>query len=314
MLLVFAVAVTGVVLMPSIVAYNNGYGSADLEYDCGGSGSCHVADSACIITMAASNSTPEPEGVVTVWVNVSGGQASGSPLGVMIVSATTTSNSMPSADGWTILSDPSGTTTYNYYEIPSYESSVSMAWELSAPSTLGVHLLYARVMHGNGGMYAEDSDGLMVTVTDYSSANGDDDGVATNIPILVITSPSNAATVSGNITVNANVVSVDEIESATLTIDKVVVSELTSKPFSWTVDTTNMTEGGHVLKVTVTDSTGDTVSEEITVFVDNESELVSMLEWLVTMGAGTMIIISFSSILMVLALYIRKRVVEGGRK
>ncbi len=315
-ILAFVLIVAGVVLAPSIVAYNNGAGSGDREYDCGGS--CHDTASECSITMGASNLTPEPEGTVTVWVNVTGGEASGSPLGVMIVSATTISNSMPSADGWTILSDPSGTTTYNYYEIASYESSISLSWELSAPSTLGVHMLFAREMHGGGGIYATDySLGLLFTVTDYTSDGGDDggdDGVIGNVPTVVITSPSNSATVSGNITVNANIVSVDEIESATLKVDGVLISQKTSPPFTWTVDTTNMSDGGHVLLVTATDSTGDTVSKEIAVFVDNESELVAMLEWIVTMGAGTVVIISFTAVLMVLALYIRKRVMERGWK
>ena len=315
-ILAFVLIIAGVVLAPSIVAYNNGVGSGDREYDCGGS--CHDTVSECSITMGASNFTPEPGGTVTVWVNVSGGEASESPLGVMIVSATSTSNSMPSADGWTILADPSGTTTYNYYEITSYQDSVSLSWDLSAPSALGIHMLFAREMHGDGGIYATDySQGLLFTVTDYTTNGGDDggdDGVVVNVPTVIITSPSNSATVSGNITVNANVVSVDEIESATLKIDGAVVSQKTAPPFTWIVDTTNMTEGGHVLVITVTDSTGDTASKEIAVFVDNESELVAMLEWIVTMGAGTVVIICFTAILMVLALYIRKRVMERGWK
>ncbi len=313
LVVVFGLAIVGTVFAPNLIAYNNGVDSSDREYDCGGS--CHDTVGTCSVTMSTSNATPEPGGTVTVWVNVSGGEASDSPLGVMIVCATTTSNSMPSADGWTILSDPSGTTTYNYYEVLSYEDSASLAWQLSAPDTLGIHVLFAREMHGNGGIYATDySSGLIFTVTDYSGGNGDDgsdDGTTVvHVPTIVITSPSNSATVSGNMTVNANILSVDDIESATLKVDGTIVSELTAPPFSWTIDTTNMSEGGHVLVVSATDSTGDTVSKEIAVFVDNESELVSMLEWIVTMGAGTVAIISFTVILIVLALYIRKRVME----
>ena len=98
--------------------------------------------------------------------------------------------------------------------------------------------------------------------------------------------------------------------SATLKIDGSVVSELTAAPFTWVVDTTNMTEGGHVILVTVEDSTGDVVSKEVAVFVDNESEMISMLEWMVTMGAGAVLIICVVGIMVVVALFIRKRVVD----
>lgn len=307
-----AVVLTAIVMVPGMDANPGGVDSDNLEYDCGGS--CHDAASSSVVTMSATNVTPAAGGTVTVTVGVSGGEAEGDPLGVMIVSATTYTNSQPSADGWTILADPSGSTTYNYYEIESYTGSVSMSWDLSAPSALGVHVLFAREMHGGAGTYANDySAGLVFTVTDYSGGDdgGEDPGdTTTYLPTVVITSPSNSATVSGNLTINANIVSVDDIVSATLKVDGAVIGELTAAPFSWTVDTTNMSEGGHIIVVTAVDSTGDSVSKEIAVFVDNESELVSMLEWVVTIGAGAVIIVCVVGIMVVVALYIRKRVVE----
>lgn len=291
-------------------AYNGGYGSADLDYDCGVD-SCHDKPSTVIITMSASNSTPAPSGEVTVSVSVSGGDSVGDILGVMIVSATTTSGSLPSDAGWTILADPSGSTTYNYYEFEPYTGSASLSWTLSAPGALGVYTMFARAMHGGDGIYSKDySEGIVFTVTDYSGGGG---VVPTgSTPTLVITSPSNSATVSGNMTINANVIAAvdDPIVSATLKIDGSVVSELTASPFTWVVDTTNMSEGGHIILVTVEDSTGDVVSKEIAVFVDNESEMISMLEWMVTMGAGAVLIICVVGIMVVAALFIRKRVVD----
>lgn len=287
-----------------------GVGSQDLEYDCG-TDTCHDALSSCTITMSASNSTPAPGGDVTVWVNISGGQVSGDILGVMIVSATTPTGSLPSDAGWTILYDPSGVDQFNYYEISSYSVSASLEWQLTAPSTLGVYTLFARVMHGGDGIFSVDySQGLIVTVTDYSGEGGVTP--TDSVPTLLITSPSNSATVKGNLTIIANVIAPtdDPIASATLTIDEVLVGQLTAAPWEWVVDTTNMTEGGHRLKVTVVDSTGDTVSKEIAVFVDNESEMISMLEWMVTMGAGAVIIACVCGIMIVLALLIRKKVVE----
>ncbi len=315
LVLVMGLILTAIVFAPGMYANPGGVDSDNLDYDCGGS--CHDALSTSVITMSATNVTPAAGGAVTVTVDVSGGEASDSPLGVQIISATTYTNSLPSDDGWTIVADPSGSTTYNYYEVSDYSGSVSLSWDLTAPSTLGVHVLFAREMHGGPGTYANDySAGLVFTVTDYS-AGGDDDGggdVTDYIPTVVITSPSNSATVSGNLTINANIVSVDEIASATLEIDGLAVGELTAAPFTWTVDTTDMTEGGHVIKLTVVDSTGDSVSKEIAVFVDNDSELVSMLEWVVTIGAGAVTIVCVVGIMVVMALYIRKRVVERRSK
>lgn len=302
------------VFLPSLGAYNGGVGSDNLDYDCG-MDSCHDEESTSTITMSASNTTPAPSGGLSVWVNISGGEAIGGTVGVMIVSATTTSGSLPSDAGWTIVSDPSGSTTYNYYEFDSYTGSASLEWTLTAPSALGVHMLFAREMHGGDGIYSNDySEGLVFTVTDYSG----DGGVVPvgGIPTLVITSPSNSATVSGNMTINANVIASgdDPVVSAALKIDGELVSELTAAPFTWVVDTTNMSEGGHIILVTVEDSTGDVVSKEVAVFVDNESEMISMLEWMVTMGAGAVIIICISGVMVVVALAIRKHVVERRSK
>ncbi len=308
--LIASVVLTAVMLVPSLQAYNNGVPSSNLEYDCGGSGTCHDDQSASVITMSASNVTPAAGGTVQLWVNVSGGEADGTQLGVMVVCATTLTNSLPSADGWTIVSDPSGTTAFNYYQVDSYVGSASLMWTLTAPDTLGIHMLFAREMHGGGDTYANDySTGLMFTVTDYSDG-GDDGGTTDDVPTVVITAPSNSATVSGEVTVNVNIVSADGITSVTLKVDGVAVGVATEGPFTWVIDTTNMTEGGHVVSVTVVDGTGDSVSREIAVFVDNESEVVSMLEWVVTIGAGTVAIICVTGMLVVLALYIRKRVVE----
>lgn len=300
-----------IVFAPALGAYNGGVDSSDREYGCGDN--CHDVLSTCTVTMSATNTTPAPGDTVTVTVDVSGGQASGTEVGVMIVSATTTTNSLPSDGGWTIISDPDGT-AFNYYEVEEYAGSLSASWDLSAPTQLGIHMLFARVLHGGAGPCVADyPGGLMFTVTDYTGGgdDGDDDGT-TSVPTIVITSPSNSATVKSEMSVNVNVVASadDPVVSLTLTIDGDVFGELTSAPYSWVVDTTNLTEGGHVLVVTAVDSTGDLVSKEIAVFVDNESETVAMLEWIVTMGAGTVAIICIVGIMIVAALYIRMRVVD----
>ncbi len=111
------------VLSPAMTAFNNGIGDSNEQYGC--STDCHTVQSSSVLTMAPSTTTPTPGSTVTVDVNVSGGEASGAPFGVMILSSLTATGSLPSDSGWTIVSDPTGTTTFNYHEIPAYAGSVS---------------------------------------------------------------------------------------------------------------------------------------------------------------------------------------------
>ncbi len=313
LILFIGIVLAGITLTPIADAYNGGAESGDEEYDC--YGGCHGTQSTAEMTMSASNLTPLPGGEVTVWVNITGGQASDSELGVMIVSALTGSGSLPSDDGWTILSDTSGITTYNYYEIDSYSASASFSWVLTAPSALGTHTLYAQVLHGGAGSCsATYSDGLVFTVSEEGDTDGDGESPTTIRPTITITKPANAATVAGLMNVTATITpgaADDPVTSATLEIvGEYVVGTLTTSPFSWSVDTTNLTDGGYVLRITAVDSTGDSVSKEIAVFVDNESETIAMLEWIVTMFAGTVAIVAVTGIMITTALYVRKRVVE----
>lgn len=310
LILLVGLALAAIALAPVSGAYSGGVDSGTEEYGC--TGGCHGTASTAVVTTAASDLSPTPGGEVKIWVNVSGGEASGSQLGVMIVSDTTSTGSLPSDDGWTILEDTTGG-TYNYNEIESYPGSASFSWRLSAPATVGPYTLYAKVVNGGGGTYSVTTPGIAFTVSE-EAVDGDGDDVGTDVPTLTITYPSNAATVRGNITIKASVVSVDEITSATLRIDGTVMGELTSPPFEWTVNTTSLSEGGHVIVVTVEDATGDKVSKEIGVFVDNENELISTLEWVVTMGAGVVAIVCASGMAIILALYVRRRIVERGSR
>lgn len=133
---------------------NNGVGSGNQEYNCGGS--CHTTASASVVTMTASKLDPLTNEQITVTVTVSGAEASNSPLGVFLVRSKTPTNSQPSVDGWVVVSDPSGSTTFNYYEEASVTGGVTWTWTLRAPPNPGTYFLYAREHHGNGAEYFKD--------------------------------------------------------------------------------------------------------------------------------------------------------------
>jgi hypothetical protein len=142
-----------------IEAFNNGHTQNDnIEWDCGGS--CHSDPSTSVLTIEASKTTVTPGELIDIYTNVTGAEASATPLGIMIVRSQTITNSQPSVDGWVIINDPSMSGSFNYYEAPSVTAAVSWVWQFQAPVTPGSYNLYAHQHHGNGGRFDVDSNQL----------------------------------------------------------------------------------------------------------------------------------------------------------
>lgn len=290
---------------PLISARPNGVDSGVEQYDCGGS--CHDKASTAIMTMGASNLNPEKSASVTVTVNVSGSQ-SGEILGVMIISALSpVPESVPTAAGWTITSDPGGAPGVNYYEIRNYAGQTSMTWTLTAPSTNGVYTLYARVMHGGGAEYAADYTAGLSFVVGSSGTPG--------VPNVIITSPLAEETVKGTVTVNANIPSTTPVAYAVLRFDGVEIGNKTSAPYSWQIDTRTYPDGDHVVNVTAVDEAGHVGYKELTMTIDNARVNEQLLSWIWTMAAGTIAIVAWTGVLVVIALMIRRRhIMKAGGK
>lgn len=286
-----------ILMSPVMSARRGGVGSGTEEYDCGGS--CHTALSSATITMFASNLTPALGGTVTVTVNVSGGN-SGPILGVIIVSSLSpVPASIPTAAGWGITTDPSGSTKDNYYEISNYASQTSMVWTLTAPQQSGIYSLYARVMHGGGSEYAKNYvDGLSFAV---GSA-----GIP-GIPNVILTSPTEGSTVKGSITVNANIPSAQPIAYAVLKLDGTEIGNRSAAPFAWTIDTQTYADGDHILNITAVDVVGNVGYKQITMHVDNAATNTELLAWVWTMAAGSIAIVAWIGVMIVIALMIRRR-------
>jgi hypothetical protein len=257
--------------------------------------------------MGASNLNPEKSASVTVTVNVSGSQ-SGEILGVMIISALSpVPESVPTAAGWTITSDPGGAPGVNYYEIRNYAGQTSMTWTLTAPSANGVYTLYARVMHGGGAEYAGDYTAGLSFVVGSSGTPG--------VPNVIITSPLAEETVKGTVTVNANIPSTTPVAYAVLRFDGVEIGNKTSAPYSWQIDTRTYPDGDHVVNVTAVDEAGHVGYKELTMTIDNARVNEQLLSWIWTMAAGTIAIVAWTGVLVVIALMIRRRhIMKAGGK
>lgn len=291
-----------VLISPVIDARRNGVGSGTEEYDCGGS--CHEVLSSATITMFASNLTPATGQSLTVTVNVSGG-SSDAILGVMIVSSLSpVPASIPSAAGWVITSDPSGSATDNYHEITNYASQTSMIWTLAAPSQAGIYTLYARVMHGapSGASEVEYAknyvDGLSFAVGSAGTPG---------IPNVILTSPTQGSTVESSMTVNANIPSIQPIAYAILKLDGVEIGNKSTAPFAWTIDTRAYADGDHVLNVTAVDVIGNVGYKQVTVNINNANANTELLSWVWTMAAGSIAIVAWIGVMIVVALMIRRR-------
>ena len=305
-LVLISAAVLLVAMAPAFSARPNGVGSGTEQYDCGGS--CHETAGSASLSMWASNITPAPGGPVKVLVNASGGQVSDQIFGIMIVSERSpVPSSVPSSDGWTITQDPSGTATHNYYESTTYSGSTTMQWLLTAPSTPGIYTLYARAMHGlnNVGYYEDYVAGVTFVVGNI--------GGATGIPVVVITSPQAEETVSGTVTVTAEVISNKTILYATLRLSGNIIGNSSSAPFTWIIDSDQYKDGGYALNVTVVDSEGQVGYKQETITISNAGTTHTLLGWVWTMAAGSIAILAWMGTLIVVALMIRRRhMLKGG--
>jgi hypothetical protein len=247
-LLTIVMAMVAIVIVTTpILAHNGGEGVGDQQIGCAGT-SKHTTGLATV-TMGGSPMNPTVGQQVTVWVNVTGGATVGRLYGVMIISALSGTTSLPSSDGWTILSDPSGTAANNYFERTATAGQNSFMWTLTAPAS-GSHTLYSKAYYSGGGTSSATifTQGLAFTVG----------GVTPVPPTVVINSPTASTTQSGaSMAVSATITPGTPIPSVTLTVDGVAVgsAQTTTTP-SWTVDTTLYSNASHTLTVSATSTGG----------------------------------------------------------
>jgi len=307
LLTIICLSIVIVTLAPSLLASpggvtNGGVNNSNQKYDCGGS--CHNAPSTASITMWASTQQVAPGGPLDVIVNVSGGQAV-DILGVMIVSIKSpVPASIPTVDGWVIRSDPGGH-TFNYYETTTYSGSASMRWQLNAPTTTGHYTLHARIMHGGGAEYAADSTAGVTFLVGNTSTTG---------PTVIVTAPATGSTVKGVVSVEATILDNASMRYVVLKLDGVEISNKTNGPFNWSLESTIYKDGEHTLNVTAVDVNGKVGYQQITITISNAALKSGLLAWVWTMAAGTVAILAWVGVLMVVALMIRKRHLEGGLK
>lgn len=94
----------------------------------------------------------------------------------------------------------------------------------------------------------------------------------TTRPTVAFTAPVNSATVSGTVAVSANASDNVKVASVRFALDGVNLgNELTAAPYSYSWNTTSVTNGAHTLTATARDSAGNQASTSITVTVSNNT-------------------------------------------
>jgi hypothetical protein len=137
------------------VAYDNGYGDAEIPTTFGGCSDavgCHSRNSTGTISLSAAADdgtwdTPGELGSITVTVNIDAVADDDSIPGVALIDPATNGNIK--ASGWNIISDPnSNPACFNYNERSHVSGDESFAWHVNAPSSAGTYRVLARVFYG----------------------------------------------------------------------------------------------------------------------------------------------------------------------
>jgi hypothetical protein len=89
-----------------------------------------------------------------------------------------------------------------------------------------------------------------------------------NPPSVTITNPSDGATVSGTIDVDASATDDVGVTKVEFSVDGSLVSTDTSAPFGFKLDTTTLTEGSHTILARAFDAENKTGTDSITINVD----------------------------------------------
>ena len=294
------VMAAAMVLTGPILAFNGGVTNSDRQISC--DNGKHSGGTATI-SMGGSPMSPAAGQQVTVWVNVSGANVGGR-LGVMIVSSFSGTTSLPSGDGWTIFSDPSGT-AFNFNQKTSATAGAnSFSWTLTAPAS-GSHTLYSKAFYAGpaGTTYTQ---GLAFTVKGGSQSNTS----------VSITNPVAGVSVAGTVNINANPANAAGISYAVLRIDGAIISNITEAPgttYVWTWNTTQYTDGAHTLNITVAGNDGTFGYAQRSVTVANAgAPTLDQNAWQWTVLALLLSSIAAISLITVLILIFKKRRMRGG--
>ncbi len=133
--------------------------------------------------------------------------------------------------------------------------------------------------------------GLMVANGIAWLANGSGGGGGdTTPPTVSITAPLNGATVSGTVAINATASDNVGVTKVEFNVDGVLKSTDTTSPYSFSWDSTSVSNGTHSLTAKAYDAaTNSTVSSPVSVTVNNVATGTDISGWTVTQANATLV-------------------------
>jgi hypothetical protein len=93
--------------------------------------------------------------------------------------------------------------------------------------------------------------------------------VANPLPTVSITSPADGAVISGTVSVSGSASSAQGISYVEFYVDGVKLGNRTAAPFAWTLATTTLTDGQHLLEFKAVSSAGLSSTAQVSVIVQN---------------------------------------------
>src|ERR1051325_708904 len=106
-------------------------------------------------------------------------------------------------------------------------------------------------------------------------------------PIVAFVSPTNGATVSGNLSITISASDNAVLSSVTLTIDGAAAGIDTSAPYTFTWNTINVANGTHTFAATALDASGNSSSVTLSVLVSNVLDTIAPTIQITSPGDGT---------------------------
>jgi hypothetical protein len=138
-----------------VLAYDNGYGDADMPTTIGGCSDargCHIMNAAgsVVLTTVADDGTwdtPGEAGTITATVNIDAVADDDSIPGVALLDADWIANIK--SVGWWVISDPnSNPSPFNYNERNHVSGDEVLTWHVTAPNTPGTYTILGRLFCG----------------------------------------------------------------------------------------------------------------------------------------------------------------------
>ncbi|MCF2141809.1 MAG: Ig-like domain-containing protein [Candidatus Lokiarchaeota archaeon] len=149
---------------------------------------------------------------------------------------------------------------------PDYTNYLARGYTTNNPETCSYVIQTAGTYYIAVRMYTSSasSTAYTATVSYYTNANGD-----YTAPTVSITAPADGDTVSGTITVTATASDNVGVSYTQMKIDSGSWTVDSTSPYSWSVDTTTLSEGSHTITVQAYDEAGNYGEDSISITVDN---------------------------------------------